>query len=221
MRIPLRQGRLSRADPFLEVDGSDLVIGVRRVFAGASWRIPLAQVGVVTASEVGTISLTGQGFAVDPYIMAVRTTLRRGTLQLLFRQPVTIPRLRPNGSLSPGEYWRFRHGGTVDALVFAVADPAAAVGDLRSAGAEEVDAPTRWLRRHREVTHDPARLAEAARRRRGRRIENAVAELGFALVFVDGTGTFDYHGVWFWTLGGIGLALMALPRSIGRLARKR
>ena len=221
MHIPLRQGRLSRADPSLQIDGADLVVDVRRVFAGGPWRIPLEQVAVVIPSQVGEISAVGQGFATDPDVLAVRTTLRGGNLQLLFRQPLVVPPLRLNGSNSPDEYWRFRHGRAVDGLRFEVADPAAAVAELQTAGAEEVDAPTQWLRRHRELTHDPARLAEAARRRRGRRIVNGLAELGFVFVFVDGIGAFEYHGAWFWALGGVGLALMVLPRSALRLTRRR
>ena len=92
---------------------------------------------------------------------------------LLFTTRSRIPPLRPLMAVRRGErlpfgFWstRFGDGCLADGVLLRVADSAAAVSWLQSAGAERVDDPDRWLADHRALITDPRERRAVVRRQR-------------------------------------------------------
>lgn len=192
MRIPLRRFRFLSREPYVELDGPSLRLRLPGIFGGRQeWDLDIADVAVVNPKSVNNDD-SGDDWAFErrvsiPY--AVTTDPRVApNVVLLFKTPQRVPPLRFGGADRIGlPYLKSRSetGVHVDGVRLRAEDPVGASDALVAAGAERVDRPLAWLRRHRPVTQDPALVqVDQARRRDLRRVVWLIIGAGYLVPFV-------------------------------------
>lgn len=168
--IPLRRFPSIARPCSLEIADGLALLRLPGIFgAGHPLTVPLANLAVVhraglTSLERGVEAGDGLVFLSPvnlPYLWT-SSLLQPPNLQLLFAEPVLLPKVRLGGTyLRSLSYWASRSpsGAIVDGVALRALDPDAAVAQLVSAGAAPVTDPVRWLTDRRATTDQPGRVA--------------------------------------------------------------
>jgi hypothetical protein len=213
VRVLLRHYRLLSRQPYIELDGPVMRLRLPSIFGGRKvWNLNVADVAVVDIEPSGSDDTGDDWVFEEPVNIPFAATTSPNVnpnLELLFKTPQRIPSLRVLGAQTIGlPYFQSRRaaGVHIDGLDLRAEDPVAAVGTLAAAGMERVDRTGAWLRRHRDVTQDPALMKVAEANDQRQRWVGAVVMVVFALLValrIFGDSISDN-----WAMGAVGLALM-------------
>lgn len=225
-RFELRHYRLIARTPFVEIDGDQIGLRLPSMFGGRrTWRLRARDVAVVVDVEDESSFYAGDWAFDTPVLIpyaATTTSNVRPNVNLLFVTPQRIPPLRVGGAQTIGLPYRQSRGEQgvwVDGLQLRAERPDELTRALLAAGAEAVSRPEAWLRQHRAVTTDPARVAEAkASDRRSR----WVAGIAFAAVLLlNGWRFLDIDSEPGWVVAGVGALACVLVFGLPYWARRK
>jgi hypothetical protein len=170
-RIKLRHYRLISRQPYLDIDGAEVVFRIPNIFGpNRTWRVPVESMVVIDDQDVGGVpDDTGEGWVFTPALrvpyLATTTTSAKSNVTILFTVPIRIPAVKPFGGQQAGLSYRQSrktNGIIVDGVELRAVDPITAVQTLAAAGVQRVQRPNIWLRSHRATTTDPVAVQAVA-----------------------------------------------------------
>lgn len=223
----MRQYRFHFRPAFLEIDGGCLRIVLPVYFGKQVWAVPLTEVlACDLKQEIKDYEPTDLLFDPPVKVPYLFTTgpLTAPTLQLLFRNPERVPKLRWTAALAPNNSLPFTRrqsisedGARVDGLLLRMQDNSTALEALVGAGVEQTQQPLTWLIRNRDTVNDRSRVDRLLSTERKIVWAARLQMLGFLgawLTLLSDEG-FAHPAIW------PAVAVIALGSGVGRYLRSR
>ncbi|NUR17261.1 MAG: hypothetical protein HOQ13_13255 [Dermatophilaceae bacterium] len=227
-RIALRRWRLFSRDTYVDVDRTGVTLVVPRVFGGRrGWFVPMGAVGVLLEPAVPDAGWEDAEVDEDAEEWVTREEFRTPYLSttspwappnlvLFFTLPQPLPPIRWSArrdldiSVFEG---RSAEGFLVDGVELRAVDPGAAREVLLANGAQGIDDPEAFVKRHRDVVRDPEQVRAAVARSRREGLLFGITGVASVALFVAFHVTDDdRYGLAFFAVLGLGLLLEWLSR---------